>query len=202
MRAITVNPAPSQSALQSLLTAPILPSLLRFALPNMVAMLATALATVAETAYVGRIGVPSLAGMALVFPMVMLQMMLSGGAMGGGVASAISRAPGAGAAERANALAVHALWIGLAAGGLNCLLMLLWGPAIYAGLGGRGEALAQAIAYSTSPSARGPSSCSDTCAVPGPGSVFPSAARRCNAHCSPTFSRWGRWPASRRCRPF
>lgn len=131
-----------------LLTAPILPVLLRFALPNMAGMLATALATVAETAYVGRFGVSSLAGMALVFPMVMLQMMLSGGAMGGGVAAAVSRALGAGAPERANALAVHAMWIGLAAGTLNGLLMLVFGPAIYAALGGRGEALEQAIAYS------------------------------------------------------
>lgn len=150
MRAIAVKPTPprGQGAPQSLLTAPILPALLRFALPNMAAMLATALATVAETAYVGRIGVPSLAGMALVFPMVMLQMMLSGGAMGGGVSSAVSRALGAGAVERANALAVHALWIGMAAGGLNCVLMLLFGPAIFAVLGGSGQPLAEAVAYS------------------------------------------------------
>ena len=121
MTATVVSPPPMarQAAASPLLTAPILPALLRFALPNMVAMLASALATVAETAYVGSFGVPSLAGMALVFPMVMLQMMLSGGAMGGGVASAVSRALGAGAAERANALAVHALWIGLAAGGMT-----------------------------------------------------------------------------------
>ena len=110
-------PLPRQAPPPPLLTTPILPALLRLALPNMVAMLATALATVAETAYVGSFGVPALAGMALVFPMVMLQMMLSGGAMGGGVAAAISRALGAGSLERASALAVHALWIGLAAGG-------------------------------------------------------------------------------------
>ena len=141
-------PASAQRPAEPLLTAPIMTALVRFALPNMAAMLATALATVAETAYVGRFGVPSLAGMALVFPMVMLQMMLSGGAMGGGVSSAVSRALGAGAPERANALAVHAMWIGLAAGALTSLLMLSWGPAVYAGLGGRGEALAQAVAYS------------------------------------------------------
>ena len=81
MTATAVPPLPRQAPAPSLLMAPILPALLRFALPNMVAMLATALATVAETAYVGSFGVPSLAGMALVFPMVMLQMMLSGGAM-------------------------------------------------------------------------------------------------------------------------
>ncbi|MGQ0511550.1 MAG: MATE family efflux transporter [Betaproteobacteria bacterium] len=131
-----------------LLTAPILPTLVRFALPNMGAMLATALAAIAETAYVGSLGVASLAGMALVFPMVMLQMMLSGGAMGGGISSAVSRALGAGDLGRANALAVHAMWIGLSAGALYTALMLGFGPAIYAALGGRGEALEQAVAYS------------------------------------------------------
>ena len=131
-----------------LLTAPILPTLVRFALPNMGAMLATALAAIAETAYVGKLGVASLAGMALAFPMVMLQLMLSGGAMGGGVSSAVSRALGAGDGTRANALAVHAMWIGLSAGALYTVLMLALGPAMYAALGGRGEALAQAVAYS------------------------------------------------------
>ena len=131
-----------------LLNVPILPALLRFAWPNLLAMLASALAAVAETAYVGSLGVPALAGMALVFPMVMLQMMLSGGAMGGGVSSAVSRALGAGDGARANALAVHAMWIGLSAGALYTLLMLAFGPAAYAALGGRDEALGQAIAYS------------------------------------------------------
>ena len=131
-----------------LLTVPILPTLVRFALPNMGAMLATALAAIAETTYVGKLGVAPLAAMALVFPMVMLQMMLSGGAMGGGVSSAVSRALGAGHSARANALAVHAMWIGLAGGALYSALMLSLGPAMYAVLGGRGEALGQAVAYS------------------------------------------------------
>lgn len=130
-----------------LLTAPLLPTLLRFALPNMGAMLATALAAIAETTYVGSFGVASLAGMALVFPMIMFQMMLSGGAMGGGVSSAVSRALGAGDADRADALAVHALWIGGAAGLLTMGLMLSFGPALFAALGGSGPALSQAVAY-------------------------------------------------------
>ena len=143
----SLRPAPVRQP-DPLLSAPLLPMLLRFALPNMGAMLATALAAIAETAYVGSFGVPSLAGMALVFPMVMFQMMLSGGAMGGGVSSAVSRALGAGAGARANALAVHALWIGLAVGSVYMALMLLFGPALFAALGGRGEALAQAVAFS------------------------------------------------------
>ena len=130
-----------------LLSGPILPTLLKLALPNMLAMLATALATIAETAYVGSFGTAALAGMALAFPMVMLQAMLSAGAMGGGVSSAVSRALGAGQPERANDLAVHALWIGVAAGTGYMLLMLAFAPALFAALGGQGEALAQALAY-------------------------------------------------------
>lgn len=133
---------------QPLLTEPVLPLLLRFALPNMVAMLAVALAAMAETGYVGQFGPTALAGMALVFPFVMLQTMLSAGAMGGGVSSAVSRALGAGDGERADVLAVHALWIGLTAGVCFMVLMEVGGPALMAGLGGRGEALAQAVAYS------------------------------------------------------
>ena len=79
--ASTAAPAAGQArALDPLLTAPILPTLLRFALPNMAAMLSTALAAIAETTYVGSFGVASLAAMALVFPMIMLQQMMSAGA--------------------------------------------------------------------------------------------------------------------------
>ena len=144
-------PAASQAdgqAANPLLSAPVLPTLLRFALPNMAAMVSTALAAIAETAYVGSFGSASLAGMALVFPMIMLQQMMSAGAMGGGVSSAVSRALGADDTARASALAVHAMWIGLAAGAAYTGLMLAFGPAIYAMLGGSGEALVQAVAYS------------------------------------------------------
>lgn len=136
------------SGVPDLLTGPILPLLLRFALPNMVAMLAVALAAMAETGYVGQFGPSALAGMALVFPFVMLQTMLSAGAMGGGVSSAVSRALGAGDSQRANVLAVHALWIGISAGIIFMVLMEVLGPWFMAMLGGKGEALVQAVAYS------------------------------------------------------
>jgi putative MATE family efflux protein len=138
---------PAATPPHPLLTAPILPTLLRFALPNMGAMLATALAAIAETRYVGHLGSPALAGMALVFPFVMFQMMLSAGAMGGGVSSAVSRAIGAGDRPRAQALAVHALWIAIAAGTLYMVAMLVLGKTLFTVLGGQGEALAQAMAY-------------------------------------------------------
>ncbi|MFZ2737268.1 MAG: MATE family efflux transporter [Burkholderiaceae bacterium] len=136
-----------QTSTEHLLTGPILPILLRFSLPNMIAMLAIALAAMAETGYVGHFGASALAGMALVFPFVMLQTMMSAGAMGGGVSSAVSRALGAGDAERANVLAVHALWIGITAGIFFMLLMEVFGQSLMSSLGGSDEALMQAMAY-------------------------------------------------------
>lgn len=139
--------APAKPA-EAMLTAPILPTLVRLSLPNMLAMVAMALVTIAETAYVGTLGTPPLAGLTLVFPLVMLQQMMSGGAMGGGAASAISRALGAGDEHRASALAFHALVIGGAFGVVSTVAMLLFGEPIYRLLGGRDTALTQALAYS------------------------------------------------------
>jgi Na+-driven multidrug efflux pump len=91
--------------------------------------------------------VESLAAMALVFPTVILTMTMSGGAMGGGVASAIARAIGAGDIDRASTLAAHALLIGLCFGLVFMLGMLIFGPALLELLGGRGNVLTQAVAY-------------------------------------------------------
>jgi putative MATE family efflux protein len=139
--------APARPA-NPLLVGPILPTLVRLSLPNMAAMVAAAAVAIAETVYVGFLGTSALAGMALVFPMVMLQQMMSAGAIGGGISSAISRALGTGDEARARALAVHAVAIGLAAGLGFTLLYRLLGPEIYRLLGGREAALAEALAYS------------------------------------------------------
>src|SRR5689334_3545077 len=107
---------PTKPPANGLLTAPILPTLLRLALPNSIAMVGTALVAIAETSYIGRLGTVPLAAIALVFPFAMLTQMMSAGAMGGGVSSAISRALGAGDQERAATLALHAAIIGICAG--------------------------------------------------------------------------------------
>ena len=131
-----------------LTTAPVVPTLLKMSAPNMLAMFATTLVSVAETIYVGRLGVAQLAGMALVFPIIMLQQMLSAGSMGGGISAAISRALGAQQQERADALAWHACCIGFALGLFFTVTLLGFGAALYATLGGQGAALEAALAYS------------------------------------------------------
>jgi len=142
--ALPLQPAPARN---HLVEGPILRTLLRLAWPNVIALSAGVCVVVAETSYIGRLGVESLAAMALVFPFVILTMTMSGGAMGGGVSSAIARALGAGDVARASMLASHAILIGLTFGLTFTLLMLLFGPTLLQLLGGRGNVLAQAVGY-------------------------------------------------------
>src|SRR5450432_2269267 len=122
-----LDAAPLGVPANSLLTSPILPTLLRLALPNTIAMFGSTLVAVAETSYIGRLGIEPLAGIALVFPFVMLTLMMSAGAMGGGVSSAINRALGAGDRDRAASLALHAAIIGGCAGLFFNVMMLAFG---------------------------------------------------------------------------
>ena len=130
-----------------LLHAPIGPTLLRLAAPNVVVMLVQALVGLIETAFVAGLGTDALAGMALVFPVLMLVQMISAGAMGGGILSAVARSLGAGRRAQADALPWYAAAIGLGLGFLTTLLALGFGPALYRVMGGEGASLAAASAY-------------------------------------------------------
>src|SRR5256714_14446692 len=96
---------------QRLTEAPITATLLRLSAPGLLLVAFQSLVSIGDTYFVGRLGTAPLAGLALVFPLVMLLQMTSAGAMGGGVSSAIARALGAGNEERARRLVVHALVI-------------------------------------------------------------------------------------------
>jgi putative MATE family efflux protein len=140
--------AAADARMQRLLHGAIVTTLLRMAWPNVLVQTAQAATGLVETYWVAHLGTAALAGMALVFPGVMLMQMLSGGAMGGGISSAIARALGARKHEDAHALLVHALSINVAIGAAFTVLALVFGPALYSALGGRGEALAAALRYS------------------------------------------------------
>ena len=126
----------------------IVPTLLRMAWPNVLIMLAQAATGLIETWFVSRLGTDALAGMALAFPAVMLMQMITAGAMGGGIASAIARALGAGRREEADALVLHALVINIALGAVFSIIMLAFGRPIFRALGGAGGELDAALAYS------------------------------------------------------
>ncbi|KPK07083.1 MAG: hypothetical protein AMJ64_07655 [Betaproteobacteria bacterium SG8_39] len=135
-------------ATQRLLDAPILPTLGRLAgPPALLALFQTAI-SIGDTYFVGRLGTEPLAGLALVFPLIMLLQMTSAGAMGGGVSSAIARALGAGEEEAARALVAHGLVIALILGLTFTVLLLGTGAGLYRLLGGKDDALAQALIYS------------------------------------------------------
>jgi putative MATE family efflux protein len=131
-----------------LLHGPIVWTLLRLASPNILVMLAQAATGLIETYFVARLGLDVLAGMALVFPGFMLMQMLSAGAMGGGISSAIARAIGAGRRDEADALVLHGVVIHVVLGVFFTAVMLAFGEPIYRALGGRGGELTAALAYS------------------------------------------------------
>jgi putative MATE family efflux protein len=131
-----------------LLTAPILPTLLALAWPNVLVMLAQASTGLIETWWVSHLGADALAGMALVFPGYMMMGMLSAGAVGGGIASAVARALGGGRRADADALALHALVINIAIGLVTSALFLVFGREVYSAMGGRGASLEAALKYS------------------------------------------------------
>ena len=131
-----------------LVTAPILPTLLRLSAPGLLLVLFQSMVSVGDTYFIGRLGTAPLAGLALVFPLLMLLQMTSAGAMGGGVSSAIARALGAGNPERARRLVVHAMIIAAGMAAAFTVLLLLFARPLYRLLGGEGESLANALAYS------------------------------------------------------
>ncbi|HEV2610384.1 MAG TPA: MATE family efflux transporter [Noviherbaspirillum sp.] len=131
-----------------LLEAPIVPTLLKMGAPNVLVMLAQAGVGLIETYFVGKLGTDALAGMALVFPVVMFMQMTSSGAMGGGIASSIARALGARRRADADALVWHALLIAVVFGVIFMGAILLGGRSLYASMGGAGGALEAALTYS------------------------------------------------------
>lgn len=132
----------------NLLHGPVLPTLIRLALPTVIVLFMTTVLSVAETYFVSSLGMEAIAGASLVVPVMMLMSMVSNGGIGGGVSSAIARARGAGRQQEAESLAWHTVVIGVVAGALFSVAMLLGGPALYRGLGGSGHSLDQAVLYS------------------------------------------------------
>ncbi|MDK3074609.1 MATE family efflux transporter [Sedimentitalea sp. JM2-8] len=144
---IRMAAAAREARTRPMLEGPIGPTLARLAAPNVLAMVVQALMTIAEGVFAARLGVQALAGLALVFPLVMLTQMLAAGAMGGAISSSVARALGANDLARTGGIMLAA-WIiaGLMALG-SFLLMGLWARGIFELLGGSGPAAESALAY-------------------------------------------------------
>src|ERR1700677_881809 len=120
---------------QLLLNGPIVSTLFRLSWPNIIVMLAQTSTGLVETWWISHLGTDALAGMAVVFPVVMLMQMMSQGAMGGGISSAIARALGAGRRTEADAYVLHAIVINVVFGAFFSIAVLVFGPPLYRALG-------------------------------------------------------------------
>ena len=146
--AVPAAPVEMSPRTRRLLEGPILPTLLLLAWPNVLVMMAQASTGLIETWWVSRLGVDALTGMALVFPGFMMMTMLSAGAIGGGISSAVARALGSNRRDDADALVLHALLVNLVLGLVTSVIFLVFGREIYAAMGGTGASLEAALTYS------------------------------------------------------
>ena len=133
---------------EHLLTAPALPLLVSLSIPSSIAFIVQSTVSLTEVWYVGQLGSTPLAAMALVFPMLMLMQMLSVGALGNAVSSAIARALGAGDRDRAEQLMWHGLALAIAGPITLLIAFLISGKFFLSLLGGSGAILELAFAYS------------------------------------------------------
>jgi MATE family, multidrug efflux pump len=140
---------PAAARTRLLLEGPIVATLLRLAAPNVVVnVVLIAVTATVDAHFVGRMGAQALAGLSLVFPLIMLMQQMANSSMGGAIASAIARAIGAGRHEDASALVVHGIIIAAAMAALFTSVLLLGGPAIYGLMGVSADTRATALEYS------------------------------------------------------
>src|SRR4029450_6234811 len=95
----SIAATPAAARTQLMLHGPLLPTLLRLATPNVVGLFAMTVVIGYDGYIIGRLGADALAGVALVFPLSMLMMQMSGGGIGGAVTAAGAPALGAGRGE-------------------------------------------------------------------------------------------------------
>ena len=140
---------PPAARTRLLLEGPIVSTLLRLAAPNLVVnVVLIAVTATVDAHFVGQMGPGALAGISLVFPMIMLMQQMANSSMGGAIASADARAIGAGRHADASALVIHGVVIAAGMAVIFALVLLIGGPAIYTLMGGAGDTRAAALEYS------------------------------------------------------
>lgn len=138
---------PAATRTQRMLQGPLLPTLLRLATPNVVGLFAMTVVIGYDGYIIGRLGADALAGVALVFPLSMLMMQMSGGGIGGAVTAAVARALGAGRSDEAGHLAQQSMLIACVLAAAFTVALLGFGRIIFGAMGGRGAALDAAVSY-------------------------------------------------------
>jgi Na+-driven multidrug efflux pump len=148
LHAPTSASAPADARIRRSLEDAIVPTLLRFAAPNLGQAALQGGVAVLQIYFLSYLGTDALAGVSLVFPLLTLMFLVAGVAIGGGVAASVARALGAGQRAEAEAVAGQAIAFALVAGVSLGALLICFGAPIYRMLGGEGAALHAAIIYS------------------------------------------------------
>lgn len=136
------------TAARALVGRPIVSTLLRLAGPNWVVMVTLAAVSMIDIFFVARLGVDALTGVSMTFPMLMLMQTMAAGGMGGGVASAVARAIGAGQQDSVSDVAAQALVVALGMSALFTAVFLGFGRTLYGAIGASDAALEIAVSYS------------------------------------------------------
>lgn len=144
---MTAKTDKADSTTHPFLDGPIAGKVLRLAAPGLLGSLLQSVLFVADGWFVGRLGPLALAGVALVFPLFVLSVMFSAGAMGGAVVAATARALGAKDLDASRALVRTALILAALGGLVSAVIVWLFGPALFRVLGGEGIILQIALDY-------------------------------------------------------
>jgi putative MATE family efflux protein len=131
-----------------LLTAPVLPTLLRLSAPNLAEAAARITFLSADAAFVSWLGSSALAAVALAFPLLLIIQTFTASGFGAGVSASVGQALGAGDQTKACRLANSALVLALVASFVTTTALLSLAPSLYRVMGARGDVLDLATSYS------------------------------------------------------
>lgn len=153
MATLSSKPGHSQVSLATKMTNEILSGsivsvMLKLALPTLMVLVIQTLVGVIETYFVSSLGADVLAGVSVVFPVLMLMQMMANGGIGNGLASAIARASGAEKWDETRSLVWHGIIIAGVVGLFFFGLIVIAGPILYQKMGVSGPALTAALSYS------------------------------------------------------
>jgi putative MATE family efflux protein len=142
------GPVAARSDPVDLLAMPPLRAVLRLAAPTTFVMLLATATNVLYTYFVSRLGAEAIAAVSLVFPIALLAGTAMSGGLGGGAASAIARALGAGRHQHAVEISEHAIALAITIGVTFGLVMFAGGRAVFQAMGGEGTVLDLAVSFS------------------------------------------------------
>ena len=134
--------------IQLILNGPIHSMLFKLAAPNMVSVFFMLIVGFAEPFFAGKLGIVSLASVAITYPLVSLSGMIGAGAIGGGVVSSLSRSIGKNDLDRANLVIWHSFLIYLTVAVTFFIAFVFFSRNLFVLMGPEEEVIDKAVNYS------------------------------------------------------